>query len=94
MSEASENQVDMILMPRALTAENGAKAALIGEFSVTYEHINPLYCGCEVCHECLAGSGCTESVTGEIVVPWTTIKAIYKKCVELFGEEDAASGVL
>lgn len=28
---------DMILMPRELTAENGAKAILIGEFSETIE---------------------------------------------------------
>ncbi|MFT8851554.1 hypothetical protein, partial [Acetobacter orientalis] len=31
----------MILMPEALTAENGAKAALIGEFHETFTHECP-----------------------------------------------------
>ena len=84
----------MILMPEALTAENGAKAALIGEFHETFMH-ECSECGgdglgyasphtqgetqCELC-----------SGTGELVervpVQWTTIKEIYKRAVALLGK--------
>ena len=79
---------DYVLMPRRLTAENGAKGALSGEFkeSVTV-----------TCHEC-EGSGddaesdndaecptCKGDGTLEQGVPvtWDTIKDIYKAAVEL-----------
>ena len=68
-----------VLMPSELTAENGAKQALSGEFSEDME----LECGacdrddedCEVC----AGHG---SYTYRAPVSWPTIKAIYKLAVE------------
>jgi len=75
--------MDRILMPRELTAENGAKALLIGEFQEIIE-LNCPYCdgdnsdpGCEIC------DGNTQYVQ-PIPVSWTTIKAIYKKAVEYF----------
>jgi len=66
-----------VIMPEKLTAENGAKTMLIGEFFI------PLP---EYCREC-DGDGCGVCQgKGEIVrmvnVPWTTIKEIYTKAVE------------
>lgn len=65
------------IMPLKLTAANGAKAALSGEFHVNH-HI--------VCGEC-AGEGC-ESCNeeggweGEILIGWDTIKRIHEAAVE------------
>ena len=72
---------DKIIMPPSLTAENGAKAALMGEFSVSLPvfHAECDGCGCTDC----GGSG---EVTRRINVPWTVIKEIYAKSVELLGE--------
>lgn len=68
------------IMPMKLTAENGAKGALSGEFSET-KFIN--------CPECFGDDEC-ETCDGsgriEITVPvtWTTIKAVWAKGVEHF----------
>lgn len=59
---------DYVLVPRELTAENGAKSALIGEFSETFDYMD------DEGDECQA----------EIPVSWTTIKEIHKKMVALF----------
>ncbi|MDM3222457.1 hypothetical protein OGV71_12055 [Citrobacter sp. Cf088] len=70
----------LALVPKRLTAENGAKSVLSGEFSET-KFIN--------CPECFGDDDC-ETCDGsgriEITVPvtWTTIKAIWDKGVELF----------
>lgn len=70
----------LALVPKRLTAENGAKSALSGEFSET-KFIN--------CPECFGDDDC-ETCDGsgriEITVPvtWTTIKAIWAKGVEHF----------
>lgn len=70
---------DYILMPKALTAENGAKALLVGEFKTEIHVICHDCCGsdehCETCH----GEG---ELTQCMSIDWTTIKAIYSKCVE------------
>lgn len=69
-----------VLVPKKLTAENGAKSVLSGEFSET-KFIN--------CPECFGDDDC-ETCDGsgriEITVPvtWTTIKAIWDKGVEHF----------
>ncbi|EPJ7157413.1 hypothetical protein PYR62_002137 [Enterobacter hormaechei] len=69
-----------VVVPKRLTAENFAKAALSGEFSET-KFIN--------CPECFGDDEC-ETCDGsgriEITVPvtWTTIKAIWAKGVEHF----------
>ncbi|MCD9263229.1 hypothetical protein SJ345_03645 [Citrobacter braakii] len=68
------------LVPMRLTAENGAKGALSGEFSET-KFVN--------CPECFGDDEC-ETCDGsgriEITVPvtWTTIKEIWSKGVEHF----------
>lgn len=81
----TEQATDYVLMPRKLTAENGAKGALMGEFKETYM---------VECHEC-EGSGedehdypCPEckgdgEVQAAISVGWDTIKDIYARAVEL-----------
>lgn len=69
-----------VLVPKKLTAENGAKGVLSGEFSET-KFIN--------CPECFGDDEC-ETCDGsgriEITVPvtWTTIKAIWAKGIEHF----------
>ncbi|HCC3432107.1 hypothetical protein MMA45_06880 [Salmonella enterica] len=69
-----------VMVPKKLTAENGAKSVLSGEFSET-KFIN--------CPECFGDDEC-ETCDGsgriEITVPvsWTNIKAIWAKGVEHF----------
>lgn len=75
-----------VKMPVSLTAENGAKEALIGEF---FETIKITCCECEgtgfvidymdECESC-GGIGYHET---KVYVSWTNIKAIYKKAVKL-----------
>ena len=74
---------DKIIMPKRLTAENGAKSIMIGEFfEETTETCKYGVCMPDDCPAC-GGSG---SITRRIPVSWTTIKAIYKKAVDHFGE--------
>lgn len=74
-----------VMMPRSLTAENGAKALMIGEFSIEvdltcsscfYDEPQP---ECEVC-------GGEIHYTENKIIDWTTIKEIYAKAVEALGE--------
>lgn len=82
MSELLCTKPATVMMPRALTAENGAKAAMIGEFSIPVTVGCPSCAGigrsCPVCN----GSG---AVRRSVDVPWTTIKEIYAKAVETLG---------
>lgn len=68
-SLVNKNEFIGNVMPRELTAENGAKALLIGEFHEYYEFYD------EECGE----------QTIDIPVQWTTIKEIYKKIVAHYG---------
>lgn len=78
-------QTKIVFMPRELTAENGAKALMSGEF---YEHT---VVSCEECADCgldemcflCDGSGFHVVSTA---ISWDNIKAIYAKAVEHFGE--------
>lgn len=70
---------DRVLMPKELTAENGAKAALIGEFKETLDVYNPDYAN--------DPDDEPEFIKHDVQISWTTIKKIYKRCVELLGEE-------
>lgn len=73
---------NIALMPRELTAENGAKAGLIGEFNEELE------LPCPECNEDEWNAEC-EWCDGngylhkKVPVEWTTIKAIYAKAVEV-----------
>jgi hypothetical protein len=69
-----------VLMPKSLTAENGAKGLLIGEFRIQHE-VNCSGCyfdeadpECEVC-------GGEVQYTEWVDVDWDTIKTIYAKAV-------------
>lgn len=70
------------VMPRLLTAENGAKALLLGEFTLQSTHECP-ECreleepseGCEICD----GEG---EYGQKHTIPWDQIKFIYSKAVE------------
>lgn len=79
------------IMPVKLTAENGAKGALSGEFSET-KFINCPECfGDDECETC-DGSGRIEI---SVPVSWTTIKEIWAKGVEHFAaapQQEAKSG--
>lgn len=79
---------DTVILPRKLTAENGAKALLIGEFSQKF----PTFC-----YECM-GEGVVEledgnkymckecegrgEYTEEINISWVNIKKIYDTIVK------------
>jgi hypothetical protein len=68
---------EVVLMPKELTAENGAKALLIGEFHVETQVPNPDY------DEFLDDEDEEpQFFTQQIPVPWDTIKKIYAKAVE------------
>lgn len=76
-----------ILMPVALTAENGAKSLLIGEFHETIS-IQCNECGGEgeideqICDEC-EGAG---SHNYKVSIGWDTAKDIYATAVKHLGE--------
>lgn len=65
------------VMPLTLTAANGAKGALSGEFKVS-RTVRCHECGGEGCDDC-ADAGEFEE---EITVPWDTIKDIYRAAVD------------
>ncbi len=74
-----------VVMPRALTAENGAKGLLSGEFYEEIEMTCPECaddCEDDDCHICDGKSTYLQKVP----VEWTTIKAIYAMAVKHFGE--------
>jgi hypothetical protein len=74
---------NMVNVPDRLTAENGAKSALLGEFTV--EHTAQ----CSACYYDEADEEC-EVCGGEIdytvyvTVPWSTIKDIYAAAINHF----------
>ncbi len=84
--------MERTLMPTELTAENGAKALLIGEFKETislacpecYNDVEPDD-ECDICH----GEG---KYIQPVDVQWTTIKAIYAMAVEHFGKDGEEVG--
>lgn len=76
------------MVPMRLTAENGAKGALSGEFSET-KFVNCPECfGDDECETCDGSGGI------EITVPvtWTTIKEIWAKGVEHFAAAPQSPG--
>lgn len=77
---------EYVLMPKRLTAENGAKALLAGEFFESVHIPIPRECDCNNCGICDRAND--QEIKGEdseelrVPVSWTTIKAIYEKAVE------------
>lgn len=80
----SDRAVDpLVSLPRSLTAENGAKALLIGEFHEICTMSCPEcdgdedYGPCRVCNS-------HGYIKKQVPVEWDTIKRIYDKIVEHF----------
>ncbi|MFJ5429009.1 hypothetical protein ACIPUP_07565 [Pectobacterium actinidiae] len=74
------------IMPLKLTAENGAKGTLSGEFHISHT---------VTCHEC-GGEGCEDcndrgSWEEEILIGWDIIKQIYQSAVDACSKTDKAS---
>lgn len=74
-----------VMVPKKLTAENGAKSLLSGEFLETTFISCPECFADEECERC-DGSG---RIKIEVPVSWTTIKAIWNKGVEHFRSSTA-----
>jgi len=72
---------DSVMVPLRLTAENGGKALMIGEFFETIEQP----CQYEVCAsgDCpiCGGSGV---VRIKVPISWTTVKEIYARAIDHF----------
>jgi hypothetical protein len=73
---------DKVIMPRELTAENGAKALMMGEFFETIQVANPDYCD----DETSPYNEEPETLSDKVTISWTSIKGIYKKAVEHFAK--------
>lgn len=74
---ASRSPGCYVAMPKELTAENGAKYLLIGEFSEIIE-IDCCECAGDGCEECNGNGHHNQKVP----VSWTTIKEIYAMAVK------------
>lgn len=74
---------EKVVMPKRLTAENGAKSLMIGEF---FEKLT-IACEYEVCtpDDCPSCGG-TGSIVINVPISWMTIKKIYTRAVDHFGE--------
>ena len=70
-----------VMMPRELTSENGAKAAMIGEFCIRF----PVRCCCEGDEDNCTVCGGRGEYMQPVYVPWTMIKEIYSAAVKLLG---------
>ena len=70
-----------VLLPKRLTGGNGAKALLMGEFFETVRVDCP-ECFGEGCEAC--GHEGYEKI--RVDISWQTIKEIYRKIVETYGE--------
>lgn len=91
---AAKSKLNDLFMPRALTAENGAKGLLNGEFHEEVEVACPDCDGgewhdletdqCGTCKD-------TGQLTQKVPISWTTIKAIYAMTVKHLGASRAKS---
>ncbi|MFK5899828.1 ead/Ea22-like family protein [Escherichia coli] len=69
-----------VMVPKRLTAENGAKGVLFGEFSETTFISCPECFGDDDCETC----DCSGRIEIKVPVSWTTIKTIWAKGCEYF----------
>lgn len=86
--KSKPTETHTVMMPRELTAENGAKSIMPGEFFETITLSCP-DCDGGRAHELNSACCSTCKDEGEIVqnipVSWNNIKEIYKKAVKHFG---------
>lgn len=71
-----------VIMPHEITAENGSKDLMRGEFFENVEIKNQEYCGCGNCDYCNDFPDTPEYITMKVFVSWDTIKQIYRKLVK------------
>ena len=72
---------ESVLLPRRLTAENGAKSLLMGEFSETIIISRPRCLDMDENENCIFCDNSGE-IENKVFIQWDTIKNIYKKIVE------------
>lgn len=85
MEKTGEHQATgLILMPRELTAENGGKALMLGEFKESIELQCPCVHGEESDDDCKLCDG-DGTYLQEVTISWPMIKDIYEKAVGHFG---------
>lgn len=83
--EANEHRVSavegFVMMPKALTAENGAKGLMTGKFKEPI--IDMCFSYGDICHDtdCEDCHGTGQYIT-EVPVSWSTIKEIYAMAVK------------
>lgn len=82
-----------VLMPKQLTAENGAKAALMGEFHEPIVVVCPTCEGDTATEDCADCEG-TGTAFQDIPIKWDTIKAIYKMAVETCAAPVASAALM
>lgn len=70
---------EVVLSPRELTAENGAKAAFIGEFWETVRVPNPGRCDCGDEDHCDRDH--RDSIEMKVQISWSNLKKIYSRVV-------------
>lgn len=73
---------DKILLPKKLTAEEGYKGLLSGEFFETITVSNESYCGCGQCDFCEDFPDVEEYEIRKVPISWDNIKRIYEMIVE------------
>lgn len=73
---------EMQMLPTRLTAENGMKGLLSGEFYELVEVDNEAYCGCGSCDFCIDFPEEEPVVYRKVPVSWDTIKSIYATIVK------------
>ena len=95
-STKNEINSDNVLLPKELTAENGAKSLLIGEFHEETRVKNPNWCAescesgrpdCSACEE-VEDWEKEEYFIKKVPVSWSTIKDIYKMIVSNLAKKD------
>jgi hypothetical protein len=88
LEEQAKILLNLNLMPLSLTAENGAKGLLSGEFFEEIQIPNEGYCGCNECDFCVDFPDEEQTTKIKVPIQWTTIKTIYGKIVEHYGQNN------
>lgn len=82
--------METVIMPKELTAENGAKKILMGEFYIMIPEVCECFGENENCEVC-GGAG---EIMRRINVPWIVIKEIYNKAVKHLSKPIESKSVL